>query len=310
MATVTIKSLLEAGVHFGHQTRRWNPKMANYIFGERDGVHIIDLEQTLGYLHEAEAAAERAAKDGGIVLFVGTKRQGKDILRAAAERAGMPYVNERWLGGFLTNFDTVRTRLDRLKKLREGKEAGQWDRLPKGEQAMLQRELSRLEMTLGGVATLDERPAALFVNDVVREKWAVAEAKKLDIPVIGVVDSNADPQGITYPIPGNDDAVSAISLVTEAIASAVTKGREAYAKSAKAAKEAAAKESGSGTPTRTGEEKPSMASADARPSASASGSSSGSSSGSTAPSSGSAAPATSTTEKPAEAKEAPAKEGA
>lgn len=235
MATVTIKSLLEAGVHFGHQTRRWSPKMAKYIFGERGGVHIIDLEQTLGYLHEAEAFAERVAKDGGTVLFVGTKRQGKDIVRAAAERAGMPYVNERWLGGFLTNFDTVRTRLNRLKKLRTDKESGDWDRLPKGEQAALQRELDRLETTLGGVATLEERPAALFVNDVVREKWAVAEAKKLKIPVIGVVDSNADPTGIARPIPGNDDAVSAISLVTEAIASAVTKGREAYERSSKAA---------------------------------------------------------------------------
>jgi small subunit ribosomal protein S2 len=238
MATVTIKSLLEAGVHFGHQTRRWNPKMTSYIFGERDGVHIIDLEQTLGYLHEAEAAAERIAKDGGTVLFVGTKRQGKDILRSAAERARMPYINERWLGGFLTNFDTVKTRLERLRKLRAGKEAGDWDRLPKGEQAMLQRELARLETTLGGVADLEKRPEALFVNDVAREKWAVAEARKLKIPVIAVVDSNANPEGITYPIPGNDDAVSAISLIAEAIASAVAKGRELYEKSAKAAKQA------------------------------------------------------------------------
>ena len=239
MATVTIKSLLEAGVHFGHQTRRWNPKMTSYIFGERDGVHIIDLEQTLGYLHEAEAAAERIAKEGGKILFVGTKRQGKDILRAAAERAQMPYVSERWLGGFLTNFGTVRTRIDRLKKLRSGKEAGEWDRLPKGEQSMLQRELARLETTLGGVADLDERPAAVFVNDVMREKWAVAEARKLKVPVIGVLDSNADPRGIDYPIPGNDDAVSAISLIAETIASAVAKGRETYDKSAKAVKQAA-----------------------------------------------------------------------
>ncbi|HEY8109071.1 MAG TPA: 30S ribosomal protein S2 [Patescibacteria group bacterium] len=254
MATVTIKSLLEAGVHFGHQTRRWNPKMTDYIFGERDGVHIIDLEQTLGYLHEAEAAAERVAKDGGTVLFVGTKRQGKDILRSAAERAKMPYINERWLGGFLTNFDTVKTRLERLRKLRAGKEAGDWDRLPKGEQAMLQRELSRLETTLGGVADLEKRPEALFVNDVVREKWTVAEAKKLGIPVIGVVDSNANPQGIDHPIPGNDDAVSAISLIAEAIATAVAKGREAYEKSSKAVQQAKEAEA------TKGEKKPATAS--------------------------------------------------
>ncbi|MEX2043677.1 MAG: 30S ribosomal protein S2 [Patescibacteria group bacterium] len=286
MATITIKSLLEAGVHFGHQTRRWNPRMAGFIFGERDGVHIIDLEQTLGYLHEAEAAAKRFAKDGGKVLFVGTKRQGKDILRAAAERAGMPYVNERWLGGFLTNFDTVRRRLDRLKKLRADKESGDWSRLPKGEQASLQRELSRLETTLGGVAGLEERPAALFVNDVARENWAVAEARKLGIPVIGVIDSNADPQGIAHPIPGNDDAVSAISLITEAIASAVTKGREAYEKSSKAVQEKKrVEEEKAGTPGST-------PATDAKPVTA-----SGSSSGSTSPSSGSSAPA-------------PAKEGA
>ncbi|MEX2209282.1 MAG: 30S ribosomal protein S2 [Patescibacteria group bacterium] len=242
MTDITLKSLLEAGVHFGHQTRRWNPQMATFLFGERGGVHIIDLEQTLGYLHEAQAFAERTAKDGGKVLFVGTKRQGKDVVRAAAERIGMPYVTERWLGGFLTNFETIRRRIEQLRKLRSGKEAGEWDKLPKGEQAMKQRELDRLENTLGGAAELESPPEALFVSDVAREKWAVAEAKKLGIPVIGVVDSNADPTGIDYPIPGNDDAVSAISLIVSAIASSVSAGKEAYQRSAKAAKEAAAKE--------------------------------------------------------------------
>ncbi len=242
MTDITLKSLLEAGVHFGHQTRRWNPRMESFLFGDRGGVHIIDLEQTLGYLHEAQAFAERAAKEGGNVLFVGTKRQGKDIIRSTAERIGMPYVTERWLGGFLTNFETIRRRIEQLQKLRAGKEAGEWEKLPKGEQAMKQRELNRLETTLGGAAALEEPPAALFVNDVAREKWAVAEAKKLGIPVIGVVDSNANPDGIDYPIPGNDDAVSAISLIVSAIASSVTAGREAYQRSAKAAQEAAAKE--------------------------------------------------------------------
>lgn len=230
MADVTLQSLLEAGVHFGHQTRRWNPKMSPYLFGERAGVHIIDLDQSLAYLKEAQTKAEEITKGGATVLFVGTKRQGKDTVRAAAERAGQPFVVERWLGGMLTNFETIRTRLKLLAQLSDEKAAGDWDHLPKKEVARKQETLDRLETVLGGVRKLDKLPGALFINDVVREDLAVAEAQKLGIPIIGVIDSNADPRGIDYPIPANDDAVKAIQLIADAIADSAQAGADMYAK--------------------------------------------------------------------------------
>lgn len=251
MSEITVKSLLEAGVHFGHQTQRWNPKMADFIFGQRSGVHIIDLEQTLGYLHEAQNKVKEITKDGGLVLFVCTKRQGKEAIKAAADRAQMPYVTERWLGGLMTNFETIKTRLALLAKLREEKRSGDWERLPKKEVAKKTEQLARLEMLLGGVAALEKIPAAIFVCDVVREDLAVKEAKNLKLPVIGVVDSNANPKEIDYPIPGNDDAVGAITLIAEAIADAavdgggryrIQAGKDAEAAAAKLAKEEAAKQ--------------------------------------------------------------------
>lgn len=241
MSEATVKSLLEAGVHFGHQTSRWNPKMAPYLFGARGGVHIIDLEQTVGYLKEAEAFAEKTAKDGGKVLFVGTKRQGKAIIKEAATEADMPYVIERWLGGTLTNFPTIHERLNLLLRLRKEKADGDWERLPKKEVARKQDTLDRLETLLGGLADLDKLPAAVFVGDVMRERLAIQEAKKLGIPVIGVTDSNADPTGIDYPIPANDDAVGAIKLITDTIAQAAGRGYALYQKQAAKDAEAAAR---------------------------------------------------------------------
>lgn len=242
MSQITVQSLLEAGVHFGHQTSRWNPKMAPYLFGDRAGVHVIDLEQTLEYLKKAEAAAEQIAKDGGLVLLVGTKRQGKAIIKEAAARTHMPYVTERWLGGTLTNFPTIKERLDLMTKLREEKKTGDWERLPKKEVARKQESLDRLEHLLGGMAGVEKPPAAVFLNDLAREQLALAEAKKLGLPIIAVVDSNADPTGIDYPIPGNDDAVGAIKIITDTIADAAGRGYELYQKQAAKLAEAQAKE--------------------------------------------------------------------
>lgn len=198
--------------------------MAPFLFGERAGVHIIDLEQTLGYLHEAQAAAREIAATGGRVLFVGTKRQGKESIKAAAAKAGMPYVTERWLGGLLTNWQTISERLKVLAKLTEEKTGGAWERLPKKEVARKNNLHERLEMLLGGIRNLDQPPEALFIADVVREDLAMAEARTLHLPVIGVTDSNADPNLVRYPIPGNDDAVRAITIVADAIAEAVAEG--------------------------------------------------------------------------------------
>lgn len=240
---VTVKNLLEAGVHFGHQTKRWNPQMAPYLFGQRGGVHIIDLEQTVGYLHQAAEAAEEICAKGGKVLFVGTKRQGKEAVKAAAIRAGMPYVTERWLGGLLTNWETIKTRLDHYHRLVQERESGDWERLPKKEVAKKTEELRKLDTVLGGVKDLQDVPQALFISDVVREDLAVAEGRKLKLPIIGVVDSNANPKHATYLIPGNDDAIKAIALIADTIAEACIKGAEAYQKqaaidAAKAAEEA------------------------------------------------------------------------
>lgn len=229
-------------MHFGHQTSRWNPKMAPFIFGDRAGVHVIDLEQTVGYLKAAEAKAEEITKEGGLVLFVGTKRQGKAITKEAAERARMPYVIERWLGGTLTNFPTIKERLELLSTLRDEKKTGDWERLPKKEVARKQDELDRLEHLLGGLAGLEKPPAAVFLNDVVREQLALHEARKLGLPVIAVLDSNADPTGIDYPIPGNDDAVGAIKLITDTIADAASRGHQLYQKQSAKLAEQQAKE--------------------------------------------------------------------
>lgn len=240
--TVTVKNLLEAGVHFGHQTKRWNPQMQPYLFGARGGVHIIDLEQTVGYLHQAAEAAEGIAAKGGTILFVGTKRQGKEAIKAAAERAHMPYVTERWLGGLLTNWETISTRLEHFKRLVQEQEAGDWERLPKKEVARKTEELEKLQTVLRGVKDLTEVPQALFVSDVVREDLAVAEGKKLKLPIIGVVDSNADPKAADYLIPGNDDAIKAIKIIADTIADACLKGRETYEKQAAAQAAQAAKD--------------------------------------------------------------------
>lgn len=224
MPDLSVKSLLEAGVHFGHQTHRWNPKMAPYIFGERGGVHVIDLEQTLGYVVEAQKKVRETVAAGGSVLFVGTKRQGKDSIEAAAKRAGMPYVTERWLGGMLTNWNTISGRLKLLERLDEEKKQGSWDHFPKKEVARKNEELERLTMLLGGIRNLDRVPDILFIADIVREDLALNEAKRLRIPVIGVLDSNADPRRVDYPIPANDDAVRAIAIIAEAIADAALEG--------------------------------------------------------------------------------------
>ncbi len=223
---VTVQSLMEAGVHFGHQTRRWNPQMAPYLFGERGGVHIIDLDQTLEALSVATSAVEKIVASGGTVLFVGTKRQGKAALQEAAGKASMPYVTERWLGGLLTNFPTIKRRLDVLNRLSTEEEAGDWNHLPKKEAGRKLDELKRLQTMLGGMKDTDKLPEAIFVNDVVRESLAIAEAKKLGLPIIGVLDSNADPRGITYPIPANDDAVKAIQLIADEISEACIRGKQ------------------------------------------------------------------------------------
>lgn len=232
MSDVSVKSLLEAGVHFGHQTHRWNPKMAPWLFGERSGVHIIDLEQTLAYLHEAEKKAREITAAGGKILFVGTKRQGREAIKTAAEKAGQPYIIERWLGGTLTNWTVIGERLRLLARLTDEQATGDWERLPKKEVAKKQRELERLQKLLGGLKDLGDVPAAVFVNDAVREDLAIKEAHKLGLPIIAVLDSNANPKNITYPIPGNDDAIRSIALVADIIAEAALKGKAAFDKQA------------------------------------------------------------------------------
>ena len=225
MVSVTLKELLEAGAHFGHQTRRWNPKMKEYIFGARNGIYIIDLQKTVKLFREALVFTERLAAEGGNVLFVGTKRQAQETIAEEAGRCGMSFVNQRWLGGTMTNFATIKKSLARLKDLEE-MAAGERDtRTTKKELAELQKERERLEKTLSGLKGMDGLPQALFVVDPFNEKIAVAEARKLGIPVIGVVDTNCDPEPIQYPIPGNDDAIRAIKLFAGRVADAITEGR-------------------------------------------------------------------------------------
>ena len=215
MAVVTMKSLLESGVHFGHQTKRWNPKMDRFIFTERNGIHIIDLQKTSACIVEAYEAIRAQVKNGKSILFVGTKKQAQQTIEQEAKRCGMPYVNNRWLGGMLTNFSTIKKSVARLKKIEK------MEALTKKEVALLTKEKNKLEKNLGGIKDMKELPGALFIIDTKKEALAVAEAKRLGIPVVAVVDTNCDPTDITYPIPGNDDAIRAISLFVEIIANAV-----------------------------------------------------------------------------------------
>ena len=226
MGVVSMKQLLEAGVHFGHQTRRWNPKMDEYIFTERNGIYIIDLQKTVKKLEEAYLFIREVAANGGNVLFVGTKKQAGDSVKEEAERAGAHYVNARWLGGMMTNFKTIQTRIKRLEQLRQMEEDGTFDRLPKKEVVKLELEIEKLEKFMGGIKNMDKLPGALFVVDPRKEKIAVAEAHKLGIPVVAIVDTNCDPDEVDYVIPGNDDAIRAVKLISSVIADAIIEGRQ------------------------------------------------------------------------------------
>ncbi len=226
MAVVSMKQLLEAGVHFGHQTRRWNPKMAEYIFTERNGIYIIDLQKTVKKLNEAYLFARDIAAEGKDILFVGTKKQAQDSIKEEAINCNMPYVNARWLGGMLTNFRTIRTRIARLNQLRKMKEDGTFDLLPKKEVIGLELEIEKLEKFLGGIQDMERIPGALFIVDPRKERIAVQEAKKLHIPIIAIVDTNCDPDEIDAVIPGNDDAIRAVKLIASTIAAAVIEARQ------------------------------------------------------------------------------------
>ena len=223
---VTMREMLEAGVHFGHQTRFWNPKMAPFIFGSRNKIHIINLEKSLPMLQEAQKFAKQLTANGGTVLMVGTKRQARELVAEQAQRAGVPYVDQRWLGGMLTNFKTVKTSIKRLKDMKAQQEVG-LESMSKKEQLMFVRELEKLEKDIGGIQDMAGLPDAIFVIDVGFHKIAIAEAKKLGIPLIGVVDSNHNPEGINYVIPGNDDSAKAVQLYAQSIADAILEGREA-----------------------------------------------------------------------------------
>ena len=226
MAVVAMKQLLEAGVHFGHQTRRWDPKMAEYIFQARNGIHIIDLQKTSKKIDEAYAFLKEQAEEGKTVLFVGTKKQAQECVKEAAEKSGMYYVDQRWLGGMLTNFDTIRTRVQRLKDLEKMQEDGTFEVLPKKEVILLKKEMEKLERNLGGIKNMEEIPGVIFLVDPKKEHIAVLEAKKLGIPVIGLVDTNCNPEEVVYAIPGNDDAIRAVKLITDVMANAIIEGRQ------------------------------------------------------------------------------------
>lgn len=225
MSVVTMRELLEAGVHFGHQTRRWNPKMKPFIFQERNGIYIIDLALTVQKLRETYEVVKQLAREGRVILFVGTKKQAQDVVREEAERAGTYFVNQRWLGGTLTNFATIQKRIARLRELENMKTQGDFDRLPKKEVAKLQDEMNKLERFLGGIKDMHRLPDAIFVVDPKKERIAVLEARKLKIPIIAVIDTNCDPDEIDYPIPGNDDAIRAVKLMVGKIADAIIEGR-------------------------------------------------------------------------------------
>lgn len=226
MSVVSMKQLLEAGVHFGHQTRRWNPKMKQYIFQERNGIYIIDLQKTVKMMDVAYNFIRELAARGGKVLFVGTKKQAQDAIKEEATRCGMFYVNQRWLGGTLTNFQTIKTRIERLKEIEKMEEDGTFEVLPKKEVLVLKREKERLEKFLGGIKEMTEYPDAIFIVDPRKERIAVQEARKLNIPIVAMVDTNCDPDEIDYVIPANDDAIRAVRLITSKIADAVIEGRQ------------------------------------------------------------------------------------
>ncbi len=226
MAVVSMKQLLEAGVHFGHQTRRWNPKMARYIFTERNGIYIIDLQKTVKKLEEAYSFVRDTVAAGGDILFVGTKKQAGDSVKEEAERCGMHYVNARWLGGMMTNFKTIRRRIARLDQLKKMQEDGTFDLLPKKEVTKLMLEIEKLEKFLGGIKNMNKLPGALFIVDPRKERIAVAEAKNLGIPIVAIVDTNCDPDEIDYVIPGNDDAIRAVKLIAGTMADAVLEARQ------------------------------------------------------------------------------------
>lgn len=226
MSVISMKQLLEAGVHFGHQTRRWNPKMAEYIFTERNGIYIIDLQKTVKKVEEAYNFAKEVAENGGEILFVGTKKQAQEAVEQEAKRAGMYFVSQRWLGGMLTNFSTIRTRIDRLRELEQMEADGTFALLPKKEVIKLKHEIERLEKFLGGIKHMEKLPSALFVVDPRKERIAVQEAKILGIPVIGIADTNCDPDDLDYVVPGNDDAIRAVKLIASTISNAVIEGKQ------------------------------------------------------------------------------------
>jgi len=223
--SATMREMLEAGVHFGHQTRFWNPKMAPFIFGHRNKIHIINLEKTLGMYNDAMAYVRQLSANRGTILFVGTKRQARDLLAAEAQRAGAPYVDQRWLGGMLTNFKTIKTSIKRLKDMEAAYEDGSYDRMPKKEALLFQREVEKLQKAIGGIKDMPGIPDAIFVIDVGYHKGAITEAAKLGIPVVGVVDTNHSPEGVNYVIPGNDDSSKAIALYARGVADAILAGR-------------------------------------------------------------------------------------
>ena len=226
MSVISMKQLLEAGVHFGHQTRRWDPKMAEYIFQARNGIHIIDLQKTSKKIDEAYAFLKEQVEEGKTVLFVGTKKQAQECVKEAAEKSGMYYVDQRWLGGMLTNFDTIRTRVQRLKDLEKMQEDGTFEVLPKKEVILLKKEMEKLERNLGGIKDMEKIPGVIFLVDPKKEHIAVLEAKKLGIPVIGLVDTNCNPEEVDYAIPGNDDAIRAVKLITDVMANAIIEGKQ------------------------------------------------------------------------------------
>jgi small subunit ribosomal protein S2 len=257
MAVVTMRQLLEAGVHFGHQTRRWNPKMKRFIFSERNGIYIIDIQQSIGMLEQAYNFVRDSVARGGTVLFVGTKKQAQEAIEQQAQRVGMPYVNYRWLGGMLTNFETIKTRLVRLRELEDAARDGTFDLLPKKEVLSLQREHEKLSRNLGGIRSMNKLPAAVWVVDTVKEHIAVKEANRLGIPVVAVVDTNCDPDVVDYVIPGNDDAIRSGALLTRLIADACAEGHmtrasrsteDVQAEQAAAAAAAASQAPAAGTP--------------------------------------------------------------
>ena len=229
MAVVAMKQLLEAGVHFGHQTRRWDPKMAEYIFQARNGIHIIDLQKTSKKIDEAYAFVKEQVEEGKTVLFVGTKKQAQECMKEAALSCGMFYIDQRWLGGMLTNFKTIRTRVERLKKLEAMEQDGTFEVLPKKEIIGLRKEMAKLETNLGGIKDMEELPGVIFLVDSKKEAIAIQEAKKLSIPVVGLVDTNCSPEDIDYVIPGNDDAIRSVKLIAQVIANAVIEGKQGEA---------------------------------------------------------------------------------